>query len=68
MGGEIKLDLICYLWGFAGLFLKDESLLDCDFDENVFSSMLDDDFALVSNVARGGAQECWKKLKSPRFS
>lgn len=42
--------MISCLWGIACLFLKDENLLDCDFDENVLFSMLDNDFLPVNNV------------------
>ena len=42
--------MISYLWGIACLLLKDENLLDCDFDENVLFSMLDNDFLPANNV------------------
>lgn len=31
--------------------LKDENLLDCDFDENMLSLMLENDFVVIDNVA-----------------
>lgn len=41
--------LLCCLWGSACLLLKDENLLDCDFDENVLSSMLENDYVTMIN-------------------
>lgn len=47
----IDLHLICCLWGVATLLLKDDNMLDCDFNENVLSLILDNGFVVINNAA-----------------